>query len=284
VLKRTASRWILPGVVALAATCLLPACSGHAAQAAPKGKVRVELQVSPLAAAAKGAAGQVLAKADIDRTLQVLQARVEGYGLPVPQARFRPPDRIILEVAAEQPEEQLLEGLKLLLTKRGLLEVRAIPTEYAQGHEHAPVADNTTGSLVYTFTDRTGKEVPVERVLAKSRLLASSRDLVPNARAESRPRQGGSPTQFVPFELQEPERGRFRAFTRTHVGTRIAFVLDGDLLTCPIIMSEIDGSNAILVPDRPGWPEFPKLLAIMINTGPLPLAVRWVGAAPVQGK
>jgi preprotein translocase subunit SecD len=273
-LRCMASRWVLLGALALTAICLLPACGGRAKATAPKGKARVELQVSPLTASVKGAAAPALAKADIDRTLQVLQARVEGYGLPAPQAQFQPPDRIVLEVATAQPGEIPPRDLETLLTTRGLLEVRAIPTEYAKGGDKTPVEGTTTG-IAYVFRDAAGKQVPASRALAGAKLLASSRDFAPNAKARMEDRY-----PFVFFELREPARTRFREFTRTHVDTWLAFVLDGDVLACPIIRSEVD-KGAIQPPPRPDSAAFPELLAIMMNSGPLPLTVHWLNATPM---
>ncbi len=273
-LRRIAFRCRFLGVLALIAACLLPACGDGKSRAAAKGKARVELQVKPLVASAKGAAGQAPAKADIDRTLQVLQARVQGYGLPAPQAQFQPPDRVILEVATAKPGEIPPRDLETLLTTRGVLEVRAIPTAYA-GANKSPVEETATG-IAYVFRDAAGKQVPTRRVLAEATLLASSRDLAPSAKAETESR-------YVIFELREPAQSRFREFTRTHVSTWLAFVLDGDLLSCPIIKSEVS-RVAMEVPERTSSAAFPQLVAIMMNSGPLPLTVHWVNATPMQGK
>jgi SecD/SecF fusion protein len=72
-------------------------------------------------------------------------------------------------------------------------------------------------------------------------------------------------------------RKEFEAFTRAHVGTYLAIVFDGELISCPIIRSAIPGEGVIEGGfDRPGGKEAAEKLAILINSRPMPFDLECV--------
>ena len=125
----------------------------------------------------------------------------------------------------------------------------------------------------FRFTDSEGKEVQTSTVLRKSRILDTSRDLRSNAHVVANP---GQPVG-VAFELLESARPAFQEFTGEHLGSYIAIVLDDRILTCPRIITSIPGSGVIGSGfNGPDGVERARQLAVMINSGPLPLSVSLV--------
>jgi preprotein translocase subunit SecD len=132
---------------------------------------------------------------------------------------------------------------------------------------------SVNGRRVFTFTRPDGRQVTADVVIAGSRRVVTSGDFEPDALVISRP---GEPT-VVSVRLKPKARAAFEEFTRKHIGSYIAMVLDGRMLSCPLIKAAVPGKGVIFSDfDEPGGQERAKQLAVMINSGPLPLRVTWV--------
>ena len=201
---------------------------------------------------------------DLDEIKQILEARAEAAGLSDLSVHLRPPDSVFVEFAcAGDPE-----WAKAVLTETGLLEIRVLPRRYAHGTNRMLEVSSAGGRLTHTFRDETGAAVGTPDVLAESPVIVSGRDFAPTSRVEAGPNR---PTG-VTFSLRDEAGEAFYVFTRDHVNTYLPMVFDGELIVCPMIRSAIPGEGMIVADfDEPGGRERAEKLAILINSGPLPL-------------
>jgi preprotein translocase subunit SecD len=211
----------------------------------------------------------------LDEVEHILETRGEAAGLSDLSVARRPPDSLLVEFAcAGDPK-----WAKALLTDAGLLQFRVIPRRYAHGTDRGPEVSWAGGRLTHTFQDETGIVVDASDVVAESPVIVSGRDLAPTSRVEAGPDR---PTG-VTFSLRDEAREAFYVFTRDHVDTYLAMVFDGELISCPIIRSAIPGDGVIIGDfDEPGGREEAEKLAILINSGPLPLDLECVESTTEQ--
>jgi protein-export membrane protein SecD len=86
----------------------------------------------------------------------------------------------------------------------------------------------------------------------------------------------GQPTQ-VTFELQGDAAKIFEEFTRAHVKHYLAVVLDGRLITAPVVRSTIRREGVIEGGfDKPGGLEEARDLSILLNAGALPFDLDYI--------
>jgi preprotein translocase subunit SecD len=90
-----------------------------------------------------------------------------------------------------------------------------------------------------------------------------------NARPEQSQMGGGWETAFV---LSQDAAKRFSAFTGSHIGDRIAIVLDGKVLLAPSIKGQISDNGVI---EGMGSQQAAADLALNLNSGSLPAGVKY---------
>ncbi len=199
---------------------------------------------------------------------QILRRRVDAYGVTEPLIQRQRPNRIIVELPGVKDPEKA----KDMIRKTAVLELRHIPRKYGYGNR-GPEISEAAGEETYTFRDPTEKEVPTSEVIDESPVIVTGRDLKATSRVVSVP---GMPTA-VTFELQGDARKIFEDFTRGHVRHYLAIVLDGKMISCPVIKSTIPGEGEISGGfDHPGGLERAKELSILLNAGALPFDLEYV--------
>lgn len=212
---------------------------------------------------------QSISPKDLLSIERILEQRINAFGVSEPVIQRRLPDRVIVELPGVKDPEKAKE----LIRKTAVLEFRAIPRKYAYG-DKGPDETKVDGRPVFTFTDAAGHEVPTSRVIDESPVIASGRELkAGSSRVVS---VAGHPTA-VTFELKGEARQRFEDFTRRNVRTYLAVVLDGQMISCPIIRSTIPGEGVIEGGfDRPGGLEEARDLSVLLNAGALPFDLDYV--------
>jgi len=81
----------------------------------------------------------------------------------------------------------------------------------------------------------------------------------------------------VTFVLRGDARKEFERFTRANIRVYLAVVLDGQMISCPVIKSAIPGEGVIEGGfDRPGGLEEARDLSILLNAGALPFDLEYV--------
>lgn len=200
---------------------------------------------------------------------RIIENRVNPYGVTEPIIQRQPPDRIIVELPGMRDPEQA----KNMIRQTAVLEFRHIPRKYAFG-DRGPEVSTVDGREVFTFVDPTGNKVPTSEVIDESPVIVTGRDLKPEAsRVMSVP---GQPTA-VGFELQGEARNVFEDFTRGHVSHFLAVVLDGQMISCPVIKTTIPGDGVIEGGfEGMGGLERARDLSILLNAGALPFDLEYV--------
>lgn len=200
---------------------------------------------------------------------RIIENRVNPYGVTEPIIQRQPPDRIIVELPGMRDPEQA----KNMIRQTAVLEFRHIPRKYAFG-ERGPEVSTVDGREVFTFVDPLGNEVPTSEVIDESPVIVTGRDLKPGtSRVIS---MGGQPVA-VSFELPGEAGQIFEDFTRSHLRHFLAVVLDGQMISCPVIKSTIRERGVIEGGfDSMDGLERARDLSILLNAGALPFDLEYV--------
>jgi preprotein translocase subunit SecD len=226
---------------------------------------------------AKRAEPQEITNENLTSIEAIIDSRVNAYGVTEPVIQRQPPDRLIVELPGIKDPEKA----KQFIRQTAILELRQIPKKYAFGEDRRPEQSTVAGQLEFTFTDPTGKEVPTKQVIDESPVIVTGRDLKPNSRVVS---VAGRPTA-VTFELQSDAAQTFETFTRGHVKHYLAIVLDGKMITCPVIRDTIRQHGEISGGfDQPGGLEEANELKILLNAGALPFDLEYIESRTVSAQ
>jgi len=226
---------------------------------------------------AKRAEPQEITNENLTSIEAIIESRVNAYGVTEPVIQRQPPDRLIVELPGIKDPEKA----KQFIRQTAILELRQIPKKYGFGEDRRPGESTVAGQLEYTFTDPTGKEVPTKQAIDESPVIVTGRDLKPNSRVVA---MAGRPTA-VTFELQSDAAKTFEDFTRRHVKHYLAIVLDGKMITCPVIRETIRQRGEISGGfDRPGGLEEANELKILLNAGALPFDLEYIESRTVSAQ
>ncbi len=208
----------------------------------------------------------------------ILENRVNAYGVTEPLIQQQPPDRLIVELPGVRDPGKAKELVKQTAT----LEFRHVPRKYAFG-DRDPDTSTVADRRVFTFWDQKNEEVPTSQVIDESPVIVTGRGLKPNsARVESIPGQ----VTAVTFKLVGEAADDFEDFTRKNVEHYLAVVLDGEIITCPIINEPIPGGNVMISGafDTPEGLEEARKLKILLNAGALPLDLEYIEERTVSAQ
>jgi len=230
-----------------------------------QGKVIADLMAKafPGVEAAKPAMRDVTAN-DLGQIEQILDRRVNALGVAEPLIQQQRPDRIIVEL----PGIKDPEAAKARLQKTAILEFRDVPRKYAFGEEHRP--QYASNGEISGFT--LGEEaVPVKKVIDESPVIANGSSLKPNSSVRS------TTHVQVTFELVGAARNAFQEYTRANINHYLAVVLDGKMISCPIVRAVIPGDGVIEGGfDGPGGLTEAHDLSVLLNAGALPFDLELV--------
>jgi protein-export membrane protein SecD len=208
---------------------------------------------------------------------RIIENRVNQYGVTEPIIQRQPPNRLVVEL----PGVKNPEAAKELIRQTAMLQLRHIPRKYAFGEEGGPEITEVAGERVYTFRDPTGQEVPTEDVIDESPVIVTGKDLKPTSRVRS---VAGMETA-VTFELQGDAVKRFEDFTRGHQQHYLAIVLDGKMITAPVVRATIRREGEISGGfNKPGGLEEARDLSILLNAGALPFDLEYIESRTVSAQ
>jgi len=193
----------------------------------------------------------------LQEVMQRLENRVNKFGLAETVLQPQQPDRIIVEMPGTEDPGQVLKELQ----KTAVLEFVHIPRKYR------PEVERGEGGRERTwFTDRSGKEVPTEQVLAESQVVVRGDQLMSNSKVVPDP---STRQPQVAFQFKPEGGDKFYEFTRTHKGQYLAIVLDGDVISAPVVRAAIRTNGVIEGGFATGTEA--KHLADLLNAGSLPV-------------
>ena len=169
-----------------------------------------------------------VAKVDDDalnRSVQIIERRVNELGLTEPVIQREGKDRIIVELPGVKDPEQAIA----MLGRTALLE----------------------------FKDMSGKTVLTGKDLKDSKASAG---------------QNGQPLVTLEFNSEGAEK--FATLTAVNVGKQIAILLDGKVLTAPVVNEAITGGHAQITGSK--TMQEAEHLAILLRSGSLPVKLEVV--------
>jgi preprotein translocase subunit SecD len=169
----------------------------------------------------------------LNKVVENLERRVNSLGLSEAVIQTQHPDKIIVEM----PEIRDPDAVMRTLRSTAVLEFRHIPKKYKVDVLQTEAGEETI------FLDSEDKEVPVDRVLAESPIIVQGGQLKPKSVYVDY--KAGSNMPVVAFSFKPQGADAFWKFTRTHKGQYLAIVLDGKVISSPVVREAIRGSGII---------------------------------------
>lgn len=201
--------------------------------------------------------------ADIEASRAIIRKRFEALGLTVHRIDPTAQGELVIEVSGPRAEDAFAAafGIKGDLAIR-LVDLNALPANTAQGI--APV-----GSEILEMADGSG---PV----AVKRVGSISGDRVVEARAGI-DQTTGQPMVVIAFD--DAGARKLAQLTAANVGNPLAIVLDGKVLSAPLVNEPITGGQAQIAGGLSE--ESANEMAIAIRAGALPVAFTLVEHTPL---
>ncbi|MBU1038546.1 MAG: protein translocase subunit SecD [Candidatus Omnitrophica bacterium] len=169
----------------------------------------------------------------IDRAMEVIRNRIDQFGVGEMSIQRQGTDNIIVQLPGVTDRDRALEiigrtaHLEFKIVSDNIEDLKkAIANEPVEGYE-----------LKYLEGERAGKE-PI--LVATDASLTG--DLLVNAKTEFSSRGFGEP--YVSLSLNSKGAELFANVTATNVGKRLAIVLDGKVVSAPVIREAIPSGQA----------------------------------------
>ncbi len=201
--------------------------------------------------------------AKVNTVREIVERRVNRYGVSEPQVYVEGADRVVVEMPGVRNPEEALR----LIGEMGELEFRSVPEKYRVDVETSPTG--TKERVI--FRDSQGKEVPQYQVYAESTLVVKGTELSPPTVVGYD--QFGRPE--VHLTLNREGARKFADFTRRNVGKHLAIWYDRECISAPVVQEPILDGRARIT--GIGSFEEANLLKVILDAGalPVPVSVLW---------
>ncbi|MFP4481545.1 MAG: protein translocase subunit SecD [Thermovirgaceae bacterium] len=255
-----------------------------------EGRIRLGLDLkggAHILLQAKGTPENPLTDDSVQRLIAVLRNRVDQYGVTEPVIQREGSDRVIVDLPGVSDPEAALE----LIGKTAQLEFREV-VEAGSALPPGPERPNYESQEAYMEALRRWEEVKNERERLAEQLTLRAED-EPNLDV-SRGEEGGvyllgttyvtgksledAKTNFdnlgrpvVTLEFDNEGSRQFDEATAGNVGRQIAIVLDGKVISAPVVQERISGGNAQISGNFST--DEAQRLSIMLRAGALPVPV-----------
>ncbi|MCF4112973.1 MULTISPECIES: protein translocase subunit SecD [Dethiosulfovibrio] len=255
-----------------------------------KGRIHLGLDLkggAHIVLQAKGTDENPLTGDSVERLLAVLRNRVDQYGVSEPLIQREGQDRVIVDLPGVENPEQALE----LIGKTALLEFRQV-VQATSALPPKAQRENYDSDEEYQTAVSRWNEVKVDRDELESRLRseASSKSgaVVGSDEAgriyllgpvyvggkdlkDAKATYDNLGRPVVSLEFNDDGSKLFDSATAENVGNQIAIVLDGTVVSAPVVQERISGGAAQI--SGRFTPEEARNLAIMLRAGALPVPV-----------
>ena len=189
-----------------------------------------------------------IAARTVQQSLEIVRRRVDEAGTREPTILREGEDRISIDV----PGMRSAAELKDLIGTTALLSFHSVTGTAARTDHPAP------GKIILPETGRTGAFLVLDEVPVITGESLSD--------AHAAFDQDGRPS--VNFRLETAAARAFGDYTASHVGQRFAIVLDGEVISAPVIQNAIPGGAGMITGNF--TPETANDLAILLRAGALP--------------
>ncbi len=255
-----------------------------------EGRIRLGLDLkggAHILLQAKGTPENPLTDDSVQRLIAVLRNRVDQYGVAEPVIQREGNNRVIVDLPGVSNPEAALE----LIGKTAQLEFREV-VEAGSPLPPGPERPNYESQEAYMEALRRWEEIKEQRDRLADQLAVRAED-DPNLDV-ARGEEGGiyllgstyvtgkslkdAKTSFdnlgrpvVTLEFDKEGASQFEKATAANVGRQIAIVLDGKVISAPVVQERISGGNAQISGNF--TTEEAQRLAIMLRAGALPVPV-----------
>ena len=189
----------------------------------------------------------------MQQSLEIIRRRVDETGTREPTIQRQGADRILIQVPGIGSAEELLA----IIGQTARLSFHPVVGR-ASSPDEAAGPDN----VIYPSMDEEGGNYILER-----RAVVTGEQLV-----DSQPSfdQNGQPA--VNFRFNPAGGAAFGRYTADNIGSPFAIVLDGEVISAPVIQSHIPGGSGIITGNF--TPEESTRLAILLRAGALPAEIK----------
>lgn len=255
-----------------------------------KGKINLGLDLkggAHIVLQARETAENKVTEDSIERLLAVLRNRVDQYGVAEPVIQREGRDRVIVDLPGIQDPDAALE----LIGKTAQLEFRAVEQatqsvppgpqrpnydsdeEFKRAQERWTKAKEEIASMKDTLQER-GKALEGSlvtrdeegRYFLLGAVLVGGKELV-----DAKTQYDNLGRAVVSISFSSEGAKLFDKATADNVGRQVAIVLDGIVISAPVVQERITGGNAQI--SGRFTPQEASRLAIMLRAGALPIAV-----------
>jgi preprotein translocase subunit SecD len=187
----------------------------------------------------------------VSTTQTIIENRVNSTGVAEPVVQTQGTDRVIVELPnAKNPDE-----IRALLVQTGKLDFVPLPP-----------AEYGTGSAAGTYQAAQGQPLPT----TETPLFGGDQI------DQSYPSTDATGLRAVGFRLKSDGSRLFADYTSKHVGEFFAIVLDGKVVSAPVIQSAITGGQGIITGGSAGGFSAKEMnsLITVLNYGSLPFPLK----------
>ena len=184
-------------------------------EVAPDGSIRLSLEHASLAARAQSA---------LQQSIEIVRRRIDAVGVAEPTVQALGSSRILVQL----PGVQDPASIRTLLGSTAKLTFHRVESSHARGSGTVPA-----GSIRVPASDEA-----IDYVLQRRPLLQGERLVQANSGIDS---LDGGPV--VSFRFDDAGKRQFAQITRENVGRQLAIVLDGKVISAPVIQEPIIGGS-----------------------------------------
>jgi preprotein translocase subunit SecD len=215
------------------------------------GNIRLELP--------KAAATQRIEHA-VSQSIEIVRRRIDAEGVKEPTIQRQGDDRILVQVPGESDPQRIiaLVGPTAKMTFQFVDDTTSV--QQAQANQLPPT------SVLLPSEERAGGQGPAFEVVEK-RIMVSGENLVKAGAGRDQTGQW-----VVNFEFDSLGGRKFADATRTGVGRRFAIVLDGKVISAPVIREPIIGGKGQISGHFTS--QSASDLALLLNAGALPAPLK----------
>ncbi len=212
---------------------------------------------------------------DLNETANNVSRRVNALGLSEATVQVQGRDRILVELPGVRDPAQAIATIQqtallefvdfggLSNQVRSFVGAEIVTSEQVDLRKDAVLAEGEKDPLA----DRRAHPVnglPFRTVMTGAGLQAASAVLSP-------PQGTGSPEWMINFEIKEEFQDIFGSFTRDRIGEPMAIVLDGEVLSAPVIQAQLSTGGVIT---GQFTEDEANTLALQLRSGALPIPLR----------
>ncbi len=169
----------------------------------------------------------------VEQSIEIVRRRIDETGTREPTIQRQGDDRILIQLPGVDDPDRI----KRLLGKTAKMTFHLIDSSVSP--REAELGRLPPGSMLM-YEDQPNPEIPAEPYVVRKRVVVSGDTLV-----DSQPTfEQGSPV--VSFRFDSQGGRKFGDVTKANIGNRLAIILDGKVISAPVIRSAIMGGSGII--------------------------------------